>query len=70
VTRKLWIEEGVMDSGASVARVLMLPLDIGPTVSALGMETDPVPEPLLHYSNRRSVHSCPCLATITGEGKS
>lgn len=67
MTRKLWIEEGVMDSGESVARVLSLPADIGSAGTTLQLRAASELEPVLHYSDRKSVHSCPCLATITGE---
>lgn len=67
MSRRLWIEEGVMDSGESVARILTLPSDMGSAGAPLQVRAVAEPEPLLHYSDRKSVHSCPCLATITGE---
>lgn len=62
MARRLWIEEGISETGEGIGRVLGLPARAG--AAGHGPHPPAPTAPVLHRIRRQSISSCPCLGAL------
>jgi hypothetical protein len=63
MARRLWIEEGVAETGEGIGRVLSLPA-AGSATGQGSRSASASAAPVLHRIRRQSISSCPCLVGL------
>lgn len=66
MTRRLWIEEGISETGEGIGRVLGLPTSASAAGKTAHSPATPT-APVLHRIRRQSISSCPCLGALPPE---
>lgn len=66
MARRLWVEEGISETGEGIGRVLGLPVARGAAGGATRAAAAPA-APILHRIRRQSISSCPCLGALPPE---
>lgn len=66
MARRLWIEEGISETGEGIGRVLGLPTSADRTGETSHSSAAPA-GPVLHRIRRQSISSCPCLGALPPE---